>query len=295
MEAARQNNTSRLTALRNYRKAKGLCFKCGEKWGPEHTCPQTVQMHVVEELLELFSQEELIGSEVPDSSSEEMETTCSISIHALTGAAADNSGVIQLHAFIGKHEVLILVDSGSSTSFINQQLAELLPGSQPLPRPCRVNVADGTQHKCNSFLPGCQWSSQGHQFATDLKILPLRAFDVILGMDWLEQHNPKIDWIHKTLSIETSTSHIQLQGRRNSQPQCSAISDAELASVCRQGAVAHLVHVYALDTTLHVKEVTPTEVQHCYLNFKMCSRNLHLCHPGWTVTIRSHSWREPNL
>jgi hypothetical protein len=268
MEAARQNNTSRLTALRNYRKAKGLCFKCGEKWGPEHTCPQTVQMHVVEELLELFSQEELTGSEAPESGSEEMETACSISIHALIGAAADNSGVIQLHAFIGKHEVLILVDSGSSTSFINQQLADLLLGSQLLPRPCRVNVADGTQHKCNSFLPGCQWSSQGHQFSTDLKILPLGAFDVILGMDWLEQHNPNIDWIHKTLSIATSTGHIQLQGHRNAQPHCSAISAAELASVSRQGAVAYLVHVYALDATLYVEEVTPTEVQSLLSQFQ---------------------------
>jgi hypothetical protein len=53
--------------------------------GPEHTCPQTVQLHVVEELLELFSQEELTGSEAPDSCSEETEAACSISIHALTG------------------------------------------------------------------------------------------------------------------------------------------------------------------------------------------------------------------
>jgi hypothetical protein len=107
------------------------------------------------------------------------------------------SGVIQLHAYIGKHEVLILVDSGSSTSFINQQLAAQLQGSQLLVKPCRVNVADGTQHKCTSFLPRCEWSSQGHQFYTDLKILPLGAFDVILGMDWLEQHNPNIDWSTK--------------------------------------------------------------------------------------------------
>lgn len=53
IEAARTNNPDKYNALRAYRKAKGLCFKCGERWGHDHTCPQTVQLHVVEELLSL--------------------------------------------------------------------------------------------------------------------------------------------------------------------------------------------------------------------------------------------------
>jgi hypothetical protein len=216
MEAARQPHLGRLQALRNYRKAKGLCFKCGERWGPEHSCPPTVQLHIVEELLAMLSTEEVIGSDSPESNSEGVETACSISLHAMTGSTTGVSGVIQLQAFIGKHEVLILVDSGSSTSFINTQLAAQLPGIQTLNRPCKVHVADGSQHLCSSFIPECQWSAQGHYFHTDLKILPLGAFDVILGMDWLEQHNPNIDWINKTLQIEATTGLINLQGHRSS-------------------------------------------------------------------------------
>lgn len=182
MESARNGGNDRLNALRNYRKAKGLCFKCGENWGPEHSCPPTVQLHIVEELLDLFSQAEVNGSACPSTSSEEVETVCSISVHALTSSTTGVTGVIQLHALIEKHEVLILVDSGSSTSFINKQLAAQMLGIQPLPVPCRVNVADGSQHRCSSFIPGCAWISQGHQFKIDLKILPLGAFDVILGI-----------------------------------------------------------------------------------------------------------------
>jgi hypothetical protein len=183
IEAARTNNPDKYNALRAYRKAKGLCFKCGERWGHDHTCPQTVQLHVVEELLSLLSQEELRGIDNTESSGEEQEVVCSVSLHALTGSTSDVPGVIQLQAFIEKHEILILVDSGSSTSFINQQLAQELSGIQPLLKPCRVKVADGAQHRCSSYIPQCQWSSQGHQFATDLKLLPLGAFDMILGMD----------------------------------------------------------------------------------------------------------------
>jgi hypothetical protein len=68
-------------------------------------------MHVVQELLDLFSQEELTGSEQQDSASDEMETACSISIHALTGSTTGVPGVIQLRAFIEEHEVLILESS----------------------------------------------------------------------------------------------------------------------------------------------------------------------------------------
>jgi hypothetical protein len=28
----------KLTTLKNYRRARGLCFKCGKKWNPSHSC-----------------------------------------------------------------------------------------------------------------------------------------------------------------------------------------------------------------------------------------------------------------
>lgn len=42
----------RWSALRAYRKSKGLCFTCGEKWSKDHVCKQEVQLHVVQEMLE---------------------------------------------------------------------------------------------------------------------------------------------------------------------------------------------------------------------------------------------------
>lgn len=204
IDAARTGNDDKLAALRNYRRAKGLCFKCGERWGKEHNFPATVQMHVVEELLALFSQEEVTGDAGSDHVNDETETVCSLSMHALTGTAAETSGIIQLHAYIAAHEALILVDSGSSASFINKQLADRLSEAQKLQKACLVKVADGSQYRCSTLLPACQWTSQGSTFNTDLKILPLGSFDVILGMDWLEEHNPNIDWVQKILQIQSA-------------------------------------------------------------------------------------------
>uniref|UniRef100_A0ACD5U5D8 Uncharacterized protein n=1 Tax=Avena sativa TaxID=4498 RepID=A0ACD5U5D8_AVESA len=120
LDGAKHSGDDKLNALRAYRRAKGLYYKCGERWGREHTCPATVQLHIVEELLALFSQEEITGSETTEMNTVEPKIVCSISVHAMTGSSLDVPGVIQLHAFIEDHEVLILIDSGSSTSFLNK-------------------------------------------------------------------------------------------------------------------------------------------------------------------------------
>jgi hypothetical protein len=94
-----------------------------------------------------------------------------------------------------------------------------------------------------------------------MKILALGSFDAILGMDWLERHNPDIDWVKKTLKIKQPTGDILLQGHRSCDTQCTAISASELAGICRQGSAAHLIQVYALDGEIHTAELTPPEVQ----------------------------------
>jgi hypothetical protein len=62
-ESARAfNGSQKLSALKAYRRAMNLCFKCGEKYRPTHKCAQTVQLQVGEELLEMLE-----GNESPDS------------------------------------------------------------------------------------------------------------------------------------------------------------------------------------------------------------------------------------
>lgn len=62
----------RVAALRAYRKAKGLCHKCGEKWSSEHKCGPTVQLHVVGELLELLDESD--DRNVPDETEDDCDT-----------------------------------------------------------------------------------------------------------------------------------------------------------------------------------------------------------------------------
>lgn len=54
---------------------------------------------------------------------------------------------------------------------------------------------------------------QGFEFHSNLKLLPLGGFDMILGMDWLEAFSPmKVHWANKWISIPYGDRQILLQG-----------------------------------------------------------------------------------
>ena len=124
---------SNVSALKAFRKARGLCFTCGEKWAPGHKCKTSVQPHVVEELLEMLhlsdSDIEQHGAEnevFEDVVTDNQEVLISISKQALNGSEALHS--LRLQGQIQGHDVLILVDSGSSSNFVSAKLAAKLQG-----------------------------------------------------------------------------------------------------------------------------------------------------------------------
>lgn len=87
---------------------------------------------------------------------------------------------------IGNMEVMILLDSGSVGSFINDQLAEKLSNQVQPYSASQFMTADGTPMLCDKHIPNLQWTTQGHTFVSLVGILPLKCYDMILGQDWLE-------------------------------------------------------------------------------------------------------------
>jgi hypothetical protein len=145
------------------------------------------------------------------------ETLCALSLQAISGTDAPT--VVQIHAWIQGREILLLVDSGSTTSFISDQLASQMSNIQNLPNRCTVKVADGSDMLCTTFIPHCKWVSQGYEFTTDFKIIKLGVYDAILGLDWLKQHSPmKIDWQLQLFEVTTEKGYINLTGVNASAP-----------------------------------------------------------------------------
>jgi hypothetical protein len=77
---------------------------------------------------------------------------------------------------------------------------------------------------------------QGCQFNSDFKVLPLLYFDIILGYDWLEQHNPmRIHWLDKWMSIPYNNSTVMVQA---------------ILSQLTSGAVVQVCHITEEDLQL---------------------------------------------
>jgi hypothetical protein len=111
------------------------------------------------------------------------------------------------------HEVSILIDSGSSISFISESLAQQLSDNNAVHNSAAVQIAGGGILHSLVVLKQVQWEVSPYVFHTDLRVLPLAAYDVIIGMDWLESHNPmQVHWKLKWMEVPYQGQQIRLQG-----------------------------------------------------------------------------------
>ena len=199
--------TDKLSELRQYRRAQGLCDRCAEKWFRGHKCPPQIQLHVMQELWDAFELDEIEQS--PDEPSEQLLLALSHDAHK--GLAG--SRTIQFQGCVHGIPVVVLVDSGSSASFLAAAIASKLPHLPRSPLQANVKIANGHLMQCTSALLQCQFSLYGHSFQHDLRILPLDSYDLILGMDWLELYSPMhVHWPAKWISLSYAGTSIVLHG-----------------------------------------------------------------------------------
>jgi len=131
---------------------------------------------------------------------------------------------IQFVGTIQGHPARILVDYGSTHSFVSQTLASQLSGVSTFSPALQVTVADGSQVTCCSQIAQLSWSVQQCDFVSAAKILPLSSYELIVGMDWLVSHSPmQVDWHKKWMLIPYGQGHSCLQGELMSLPTGSVI------------------------------------------------------------------------
>ena len=158
-------------------------------------------------------------------------------------------------------EVVMLVDSGSTHSFISESLAAQWSQWSALPSPIQVRVANGSILLCTHELPKCPVWIDGYCFLLNLRVLPLNCYDIILGMDWLEQHSPMtVDCKKKSLDFLYLGSEIHLQGVQTDLSACTVISLQELVQLEKQDAIWCAMEVDISEQPATIKPLPP-EIQ----------------------------------
>ncbi|CAD6211893.1 unnamed protein product [Miscanthus lutarioriparius] len=187
-------------SLRASRRARGLCIRCGAKWSRDHKCSEVVQLHLVQELLDMFPDDEDEAEASSPASPTKSQLMLHLSMAAVAGASAPKT--LCLKGVIQDVPLSILVDSDNSHMFLSTELAGSLHGVQKLVPAVQVQVANGAVLQCTSHISRASWSVQGYSFTTDLKLLPLTAYDMILGLDWLSSFSPmQVHWQQKWIAI----------------------------------------------------------------------------------------------
>jgi hypothetical protein len=186
------------------------------------------------------------------------ENLCHIFVNAVAGTETVNT--IRLRATVGDKTMLLLVDSGSSTTFVNKMFAERA-GCQISPAPAvLVKVANGKILLSNSEVKDLQWCYQGHVFTDTMRILDIGAYDAILGKDWLDKCGSMFcHWAQNTLHFEHQGKQVTLKGMATLAPcelaEVSVVQLQELLAANEVWAMAVLDQTSETTTTTESPEL----------------------------------------
>lgn len=211
----KQSGDDKWQSLKAYRRAKGLCFICGEKWGRNHQCKNAIQLHAVQEMVDFMQVVE--GSEEEFFDTEQQPSPPPQQLMMLLAAALDTAvtavKTLQIRVSIQGKELLFLVDSGSSSCFIDQRHAASLQWQLDLPVPVHVQVASGAILQSTTYIPQLVWTAAGVDFTDSFRVLKLGSYDGIIGLDWLGKHSPVVThWEQGWIAIQYKGNNVVLQG-----------------------------------------------------------------------------------
>lgn len=113
-----------------------------------------------------------------------------------------------------------LIDSGCTTSVIDAALVQASGFREiPLDKPIPVINADGSENRSGKVSTYVElvMTVHGHREKLPFAVTHLGSHRIYLGHDWLEYHDPKIDWREGTLQFGNcpASCHLTLQDEDN--------------------------------------------------------------------------------
>ena len=116
---------------------------------------------------------------------------------------------------ICSQDAYILIDSGSTHSFIYVKFAEKLNREQePLDYMLHVATPSGRTMIVASIYRACIVAIEGVELLVNLMPLSMTHFDVILGMDWLVANHASINCVSKNVTLKPpNQAEVIFQGK----------------------------------------------------------------------------------
>ena len=140
--------------------------------------------------------------------------------------------------------IYALIDPGSTHSYVCTSIPSLGSLSKSETE-YDILVTNPLGHSVivNKVYRDCLIIVREYEFPKDLIELSFREFDVILGMDWLSQHQVVVDYRVKRVALRTSSGEeVTFIGER-SNPLSNVISATTARTMVRKGCESYLEYV----------------------------------------------------
>ena len=135
----------------------------------------------------------------------------SMSLNVLAESYANNT-IRTLGCYQGKN-LIILIDSESINNFIDELVIKEIKTVVRKAIILEIIIANGSTMRCDNHSPGFIWFMQSYEFKVDLRILKLKRYDMVLGMDWLRCYSSILfNFIKMKLSLMKGGRMIEVKG-----------------------------------------------------------------------------------
>ena len=99
------------------------------------------------------------------------------------------TSMVEVEGMINQTPITILIDPGASLSYISPKMVEKC--KSPIEKFeifWLVQLATGAKRKVTCFVKECAVIMDHFETVVKLNVFPLSSYDLLIGMDWLEQH-----------------------------------------------------------------------------------------------------------
>ncbi|KAI0525242.1 hypothetical protein KFK09_004635 [Dendrobium nobile] len=189
------------------KRAKGLCFRCEEKFVPGHRCKD----RALRALTVYIDEAPEDSDEYDEEQNETQLEVAEVSLNSVMGFTPSHT--MKVKGKILGREVVVLIDSGATHNFISTQVAEEL-GMEPTETGnYGVMMGTGKIESSTGICKGVEMRLQEIRVIEDFLPLKLGSTDVILGMKWLQTlGETKVNWGTMVMELTVEGKKVKLKG-----------------------------------------------------------------------------------
>ncbi len=192
---------------------------------------------------------------------------------------------------MGEKVLKILVDTGSTHSFLDFRVAKEVKARVEAAVPLLVTVANS--HKILNKLkcPEFTWNMNDQPYKADLRIIRLEGSSMVLGIDWLKTYGKvTFNYIDNTVTLDENGRQLMLKGLTEGS-KLKMLTAKEWYTDCQEGACCAIARISQISKGKD--HIIPPSIQRVLQQHEgVFGRPERLPQPG-NETTAFHCWKVP--